>query len=216
MYTLIGLISLSGLLLAVSGQLSNLSPSYSVQGFATRNESGSLARNGPYNVSVDITRKLQYVNENITNTTGFFARNLKMSSVYDNTSILSINGVCNSGPLSPNEIFLLDMNIWELFANGTESPPGTYTFTLDDIRHQVVLVNGIPVSFTIFFDNPVPTVFLVTVNYFNNTPPAFSTFTLPSECSQFTCTACYSSAVSVSISITLILTTLLMYLFTTL
>ena len=210
---LIGLICWSALLLAVSGQFPTLSPSYSLTGTLGRIEDSVATLSGTYTVFVDITRRLQYVNETVTTTGGAVSNNLRLSSERNDATYLSVNGVCDRVAFNPNVIFPLNTNVWDMYEAGTESPSGTYTFTQDGITYQVTMSNDVPVIFTFSFGT---TVIAITVSYFNNTPPAFSTFSLPSECSQFTCSACYSSAVSVSISITLILTTLLMYLFTTL
>ena len=209
---LIGLISLSALLLAVSGQLSNLSPSYSLTGTIVSSSSGVTGSTVTISLSVDITRELQYIEATQT-VDGTTTSGSGISSGNDDATYVITDGVCSEGELAPNQFFPLDSNIWDMFAAGTESPPGTYTITDSGVTTQLTLVNGRPAFITI---TALSIVTVITITNFENTPPAFSTFSLPSECSQFTCSACYSSAVSVSISITLILTTLLMYLFTTL
>ena len=213
MKNLIGLISLSAFLLAVSGQFPTLSPSYSLQGGLSRRNNGALALSGAYSVSVDINRRLQFVDETLTLISGTISNNLRLSSENDSATYLSTNNVCNQIQFNPNDIFPLDTNVWDLYADGTESPTGTYTFTQGIITYVVTIVNGEPASFTFSFSNSI---IAIVVANFNNTTPDFSTFCLPSQCSQFTCNFCYSSAVSVSISIMLLLTTLLVYLFTTL
>ena len=209
---LIGVISLSALLLTVSGQLSALSSSYSLQGRITRRIDGIPILAGPYSVSVDISRQLQFVDESLIPIKGDVSNNLRLSSADDSATYRSVNGVCSETAFNPNIIFPLNTNVWNLYANGTESPTGTYSFTQDDITYQVTIINDIPASFTFCFDT---TIIGIAVSNFNNTTPAFSTFSLPTECSQFTCDACYNSAVSVSISVLLLLTTLLLYLFST-
>ena len=130
------------------------------------------------------------------------------------------DGVCSEGEHQFDSLHLTVASSTTNSAIGSMStalelntPPGTYTITDSGVTTQLTLVNGRPAFITI---TALSIVTVITITNFENTPPAFSTFSLPSECSQFTCSACYSSAVSVSISITLILTTLLMYLFTTL
>ena len=91
---LIGLISLSALLLAVSGQLSTLSLSYSLQGTVPRSENGVSTLTAAYSVSVDINRRLQFVDEIVTPTTGGIVSNkLRLSSESDSTTYLSVNNV---------------------------------------------------------------------------------------------------------------------------
>ena len=203
---LISLISLSALLLAVSGQSPNLSPSYSLQGPIVRKENNVQVLAGDYSVSVDVIRRLQFVNDNVV------SNNLRLSSEADSATYLSVNGVCSVTAFNPNIIFPLNINVWNLYATGTESPNGTYSFTQSGLTYQVTIVNDIPASFTFSYSNIA---IAITVTNFNNTTPDYSTFCLPSECSQFTCDACYNSAISVSISVLLLLTTLLLYLFST-
>ena len=190
-----------------------LSPSYSLQGSLTRSENGVLTSTAAYSVSVDINRRLQFVDETVTTAGGIVSNNLRLSSENDSATYLSTNNVCNQILFNPNVIFPLDTNVWALYSTGTESPLGTYTFTQGSITYLVTIVNGKPALFTFSFSN---TIIAIPVTNFDNSTPAFSTFCLPSECSQLTCNACYSSAVSVSISIMLLLTTLCVYLFTTL
>ena len=211
---LIGLISLSAFLLAVSGQFLTLSPSYSLQGIVVRSENGAPILSAAYSVSVDIYRILRLVEEAVTVTGGrVVSNNLRLTSGNDGEAYNSVNNVCTQSSFDVDIIFPLDTNVWDLYADGTESPTGTYTFTQNDITHSVTIVNGEPAGFTFSFGT---TEIAITVTNFNNTTPDFSTFCLPSQCSQFSCSFCYSSAVSVSISIMLLLTTLLIYLFTTL
>ena len=191
--------------------LSLLSPSYSFQGNLIRTENGVQKFDGPYYLAVDVTRELQFVDETIASTLGITSDNIRISSVNDDTTYYSASGVCTTVAYTPHVVFPLITNVWLSYLNGIESPNGTYTFVSSGITHQVVMVNGKPLSFLITFDT---TELIITVSNFNNTTPDFSTFTLPSECSDFTCTACFSSsAVSVSISTILLLATLLVYLF---
>ena len=211
---LIGLISLSAFLLIVSGQFPSLSPSYSYQGALVRSVDGNQILTATYRISVDIDRRLQFVDESETLTAGgVVSNNLRLSSENDSATYLSVNNVCTETAFDPNIYSPINTNVWDLYAAGTESPVGTYTFSLGGLTCQVTIVNGEPASFTFSFNT---TVIAIAITNFDNMTPALSTFSLPSECSQFSCNACYSSAVSVSISIMLLLTTLLIYLFTTL
>ena len=120
----ISLVSLSALLLAVSGHLSNLSPSYSLQGGQIRTENGVLTLAASYSVSVDINQQLQFVEETVTTTSGIFSENIRLSSENEYATYLSVNGVCSSVAFDPNVIFPLNTNVWDLYAAGTESPAG--------------------------------------------------------------------------------------------
>ena len=138
---------------------------------------------------------------------------IALFSVNDNTVYVSVNGSCDESTFANNRLINpFDTNVWDLYAAGTESPAGTFTYTEGGSTYKLTIVNGVPAVFTRTnsFSETVTTV----TNF--EMPPAFSIFSLPSECSEFTCTACYNSAVSVSISILLLLTTLLLYLFATL
>ena len=183
------LIILSTLLLAVSGQLSNLSPSYSLQGALARTENGELTLTAAYSVAVDITLGLQYVDEVVT-ASGAVSDNMRLSSENDSATYLSVNNVCTETAFNPNVIFPLNTNVWDMYATGTESPAGTYTFTQDGITYQVTLINGIPASFTFSFSS---TVIIVSVSNFNNITPDFSTFSLPRACFRSSCLPCYQT-----------------------
>ena len=207
---LIGLFSLSALLLSVSGQFPDLSPSFSLQGDVVETLNGQVTT-GSTIQAIDINRRLQYIFAELTD--GEISLTyIGLSSGNDNTLYVGGNGVCNVTTIpSANNPF--DTSIWDLYAAGTESPAGTFTYTEGGATLQLTIVNGLPAAFT---DTTSTSVTATTVTNFYNTTPAFSRFSLPTECSQFTCTACYSSALSVSISVLLLLTTLLLYLFATL
>ena len=190
-----------------------LSPSYSLQGSLSISDNGALTLSGVYNVFVDIDRRLQFVDETLTLISGIVENNLRLSSENDSATYLSVNNVCTQTAFDPNVIFPLNTNVWDLYAAGTESPTGTFSFTQEGITYVVTITNGEPAGFTFSFNT---TVVAIAVSNFDKSTPAFSTFSLSSECSLFTCSACYNSAVSVSISIMLLLTTLLVYLFNTL
>ena len=188
--SLIGLISLSALLLAVSGQLSTLSPSYSFQGTVNRTEFGAQTLTGNASVSVDITRRLRLVFENITTTAGDVFNNIKLTSESDSTTYFSSNGDCTESVQDSDAVYPINTNVWDLYAAGTEDPTGTYTFTRNLITYTVAIVNGVPSEFTFVSGN---TVIVTVVANFDNTIPPFSTFSLPSECYKFTCLSCYGT-----------------------
>ena len=204
---LIGLISLSALLLAVSGQFPTLSPSFSYQGNVIA--TGTVSFTGTISQAVDIDRGLAY--ERITQTVigQDPVTTIALLSANDNALYASIDGTCTEIVL-PNDSIPLDRNVWDVYANAVENPTGTFTLTQSGAISQVVIVNGVPARISGTIGTEVE---VITVTNYDNTTPAFSTFSLPSECSQFTCDACYNSAVSVSISVLLLLTTLLLYLF---
>ena len=202
---LIGLFSLSALLLAVSGEFPNLSPSYSFQANVVQTRDGRVISTSSIIVATDITRRLSYLE-----LIGGGSSYIILYSENDSTLYVAVNGVCSVTPI-PSANNPLDTNIWDPYAAGTESPAGTFTYTENSVTRQLTIVNGEPAVFT---DTNSISVSVTNVTNFEM-PPAFSTFSLPSECSQFNCTACYNSAVSVSISVLLLLTTLLLYLFAT-
>ena len=208
-----GFISLSAFLLAVSGQFPTLSPSYSIEGIISITENGAAVSTSIYSGSVDISRGLGFVDETETTASGVVTNIIEISSLYDGAAYFSDNNMCNEITFESNVNFPIDTNVWDSYVNATESPAGTFTITKGDITLQVTIVNGVPDLFTTTTDTSLTT---FAVKNFDNFTPDFSTFYLPSECSQFTCNACYSSAVSVSVSSMLLLTTLLVCLFTTL
>ena len=168
---LISLISLSTLLLAVSGQFPTLSPSYSFQGVLTTSANGVPSTPGDYSLSVDISRGLELVN-GVVASNGGVDTFITLYSENDNAVYFAENSVCNETAFIPNPLFPVNTNVWDLYAAGTESPAGTYTFTQGDVTQQVVIVNGTLVSFMFSFGISE---IAVTVSNFDNTTPDFST-----------------------------------------
>ena len=175
---LIGLISLSALLLAVSGQLYNLSPSYSAQGALTRSEDGVATFTGTFSVSVDINWRLRLVEEAIVSTAGVEYNNIRLTSESDNETYSSVNNVCTQSTVDNDVNYPINTNVWDLYAAGTEDPIGTYIFTQDGITRLVKIVNGELVGFT--FINGT-TIIVTVITNFDNLTPAFSTFLLPND-----------------------------------
>ena len=125
----IGLISLSALLLAVSGQLSTLSPSYSLQGTVARTDNSAPISTGTLSASVDIDRSLRFVEDTITKTGGSVSNNTRLYSENDSATYERINNVCTERAFDTDINFPINTNVWDLFTNGTEAPAGTYTFS---------------------------------------------------------------------------------------
>ena len=208
---LISLISFSAFLLAVSGQFPTLSPSYSFSGTGLRREFIQSVT-FTFDVSIDIDRRLQRLE--LDTTSGVSANFIEISSASDLASYTSVNGMClDTTTYDPTIYYPIDFNVWELYAAGTESPNGTYSFTQSGITHRVVIEDGLPTAFEfeIAFGN---TFIGLTVDNFNDTTPDFSTFCLPSECSRNKCNACYNGVAAVASSVMLVLSSLLVYLMT--
>ena len=188
-----------------------LSPSYTISGSGLRTESGQPSTFFTYEISIDIDRQLQRIEESDT-TSGVITNFIEISSANDQATYTSVDEVCaDSITYNPSLNFPLDTNVWELYAAGTESPVGTYTFTRDNILHRVEIEDGLPTFLGFAFGNVA---IAFNVDSFRNTTPAFSTFCLPSECSANECIACYSGAAGVASSVLLILSALLVYLMT--
>ena len=190
-------------------RFTNLSPSYSYQGTVT--VTGTTSFTGPVSQAVDINRGLGYLRTTTTVTGQDPITTVGLYSANDNALYTSVDGTCTQTVL-PSGGIPVDRNVWDMYANGTENPAGTFTYTQNGITNQVTIVNGEPATISATTSTLVS---VITISNFDNTTPDFSTFSLPSECSQFTCDTCYNSAVSVSISVLLLLTTLLLYLFST-
>ena len=185
---LIGLFSLSALLLAVSGQFPNLSPSFSFQGNFVQTANGQVTT-GTIIRAIDITRRLAYSESAGTLSDGSSQTFISLYSENDNTVHFVVDGVCNETPFaSVNNPF--NTSTWDLYAAGTESPAGTFTYIQGIATEQLTIVNGVP---AVFNSTGSFSVYVITVTNFYNTTPAFSIFSLPNECSLFNCTACYSS-----------------------
>ncbi|KAI6660340.1 hypothetical protein LOD99_13928 [Oopsacas minuta] len=204
----------STLLLNVSAQFPALSPSYSLSGRGFRSESSSSPGTVfSYDVSVDIDRQLLLYEEASTTTlVTFTSVTFQLSSGNDETTYISVNGECDITTTSiPSISFPIDTNVWFMYANGSESPAGTYGFSQDRVFHEVVIEDGYPVEFSFSFGNSFVT---LTVENFSDQKPDFSTFCLPSECSEYQCDACHSGAATVTSSVLLLLSALLVYLMT--
>ena len=137
--------------------------------------------------AIDTSRRLVYF-EGTTVTGGMPQTSIELYSENDAATYISENGVCNETTDSDFSTLLYTDN-WDRYAAGTESPVGTFTSTSQSgVTRQLTIVNGVPAVFTTTTSTAV-TVIMVT-NF--EMPPPFSTFSLPTECSNFTCTACYS------------------------
>ena len=187
-----------------------LSPSFSFQGTAVSTQTiGTTVTTTTftrYNLTIDATRELLYAN--IEGMSGEVTRSIyALASVNDNTGYEVLNGVCSKSTytVNPSDPMGLQVNFWSVFDNAVENPPGTYIVTVAPVVLTLVTISGLPVSYIISSPGTTTSLFALTItNYINTTPP-FSTFTLPAACSQFTCTACYSSAVNLGSSFILML-----------
>ena len=146
---------------------------------------------------------------------GFSSERVVLSSVSDNATYETVeqlfSGSCVMTSLNPNPYFPIDMNVWELFATAVESPAGTFTYTEGITSYAIVIENGLPVTYTISV-SLIGIETIITVDSFSNQAPAHSEFSLPSECTEYECEACYSGAAAVASSVLLILSALLVYL----
>ena len=184
-----------------------LSPSFSFEGTAVFTAtSGTTVTTGTftrYNLAIDDTRGLLYANiEGMI--AGVTSAINAVASVNDNSAYQVLNGVCNESTyvVNPSDPMSLQVNFWSAFDNVAANPPGTYVVTVSQVVLTLITENGLPVSYTI---SSTGFSFVLTItNYINSTPP-FSTFALPAACSQFTCNACYSSAVNLGSSFILML-----------
>ncbi|KAI6661509.1 hypothetical protein LOD99_13382 [Oopsacas minuta] len=93
-----------------------------------------------------------------------------------------------SSTINANEYLHQTNDYSRTFTLGSDGLPSKYIFNY--------IANGLIID--------------VTISTFTNSTPPLNTFQLPSECSQFTCTACYNSAVTVVTSTYLILTVVAM------
>ena len=184
-----------------------LSPSFSFDGTAvltqTTGATMTITTFTRYNLAIDATRGLLYAN--IEGMSGGVTNTINaVGSVNDNSAYQVLNGVCTKSTytVNPSDPMGLQVNFWSAFDNVAANPPGTYVVTVSQVVLTLVTVNGLPVTLT---SSSTGTSFELTItNYIDSTPP-FSTFALPAACSQFTCNACYSSAVNLGSSFILML-----------
>ena len=187
------ILCLASLLVAVSGQFPNLSPSFSFEGSLVRTfTSGTILDSFPrYNLAVDISRQLQKVDQledsdnTITISSGSDDANYRSESPF----LSGRSRTCSRRFLRPSDYFPIDSNVWEDFADSVESPPGTFTHSTFFDTLTVVIENGVPVSYTI----DSGTITTITFTSYSDEVPAHSVFSLPSECSSLDCNACYDS-----------------------
>ena len=187
-----------------------LSPSFSFDGTAVLIEtSGTTVTTTTYigyKLAVDATRELLYAKlDGISG--GVSSSRSELISANDNSAYVVINGVCaeSTYTANPSDPTSFRVNFWSVFDNVAANPAGTYVVTLSQIVLTLVTENGVPVTYSIISTGtPTFSLVLTMTNYINTTPP-FSTFALPAACSQFTCTACYSSAVNLGSSFILML-----------
>ena len=184
-----------------------LSPSFSFQGTAvltqTTGATVTTTTFTRYNLAIDATRELLYANIEAMSggaTNSIYA----LGSVNDNSAYAVLNGVCSESTytVNPSDPMGLRVDFWSAFDNVAANLPGTYVVTRAPFVLTLFTLNGLPVTLT---SSSTGTLFTLTItNYIDSTPP-FSTFTLPAACSQFNCTACYSSAVNLGSSFILML-----------
>ena len=189
-----------------------LSPSFSFQGTAVSTATaGSIMATTTYtryDVAIDATRGLLASTQVATLESGGssipFTR-FTIESVNDSMQYVVLNGVCNSFTytVNPTNPMSYSPNFWSKFDNAVENPPGTYTVTFPPFVQTLVTENGLPTSYSYVITGA--TSFEVTSTRFTNSTPPFSAFALPAACSQFNCTACYSSAVNLGSSFILML-----------
>ena len=160
-----------------------------------------------YDTAIDIPRGLAYfIQKGMSGsaTGSLYA----LASANDNTSYQALNGTCSESTFNSNLSDPMSFlgNYWREFDNAVENPPGTFTITGSQSITTLVTVNGLPTSITSGLStSSFTSLFVLTITSFTNSTPPFSTFALPAACSQFTCNACYSSAVNLGSSFIIML-----------
>ena len=168
-----------------------------------------------YNVAVDSTRML-VINDKVFSDGEF---SFVLESEVDNITFTNLNGKCETVPFRVDTYnsFSSPTHVWDIFNTAIEEPDGTFTVENNGITHEIVLEDGLPVSFVFIAEVGLDSLELrISITNFGNSPPPLSVFSLPEVCSNYTCSACYSSAAADVVStLMLILSAILMLFFST-
>ena len=168
-----------------------------------------------YNVAVDSTRML-VINDKVFSDGEF---SFVLESEDDNITFTNLNGKCETVPFRVDTYnsFSSPTHVWDIFNTAIEEPDGTFTVENNGITHEIVLEDGLPVSFVFIAEVGLDSLELrISITNFGNSPPPLSVFSLPEVCSNYTCSACYSSAAADVVStLMLILSAILMLFFST-
>ena len=117
---------------------------------------------------------------------------LVTTSDKENKTLLVRNNDCE---LLGNDLSILDVPLNQY----TESPPGTYSYTLGAKTNIFVFINSTLIEFTEVDTGAIP--FTLTLNIYSFTPgtPQFCVFQEFPECvaKGFRCDLCYNSAISI-------------------
>ena len=203
--TVSALLCILAIITGTNAQGPQLSPSFLLKGTAVGTQTiGTTVTTTTYtrfDYAIDTTRELLYANFEAMS--GVVTSN-GVASVNDGSIYQVTNGVCTKRTytVNPSSPMSFQFDFWGAFDNAVENPPGTYVVTVSQVVYTLVTVNGLPVTYT--SSSTGSSLVLAITDYINSTPP-FSTFTLPAACSQFTCNACYSSAVNLGSSFILML-----------
>ena len=209
--TVCALLCILVIITGTNAQRPYLSSSYSYQGTAvlTATEGTTVTTTAytRFDVAADISRRLGYTNF-VGMSEGATYSIYQFFSGNDNTSYVVLNGICTERAFISNasDPMISQADSWSQYDNAVENPPGTFTITGSQSVTKLVTTNGLPTSITgSTTTSSLTTLLVITINSFTNSTPPFSTFALPAACSQFTCTACYSSAVNLGSSFILML-----------
>ena len=209
--TVSALLCILAIITGTNAQRPYLSTSFSFQGTVlvtpTFGSTVSTTTFTRFDVDIDTTRELYNANqEGITD--GVPGSVYSLVSVNDNSAYQVLNSTCTESTLisNPSDPMNFLYNYWSQFDNAVENPPGTFTANYSQIVLTLVTVNGLPTSvISVYTSSSSAYLFVLTITSYTNSTPPFSTFTLPATCCQFTCTACYSSAVNLGSSFILML-----------
>ena len=205
---ILSLILMYILFATTSARVLKLSKSFSFEGSLVVDAANVTVTFPRYNLAHDAVRKLQHL-DLIEITPEGRVDKISVNSGYENKTYIASEDKCEEKALQMG-FFTFDTNTWEIFEYAKESPDGVYTVDDKSYTSQLATKNGLPTSFTTtiqFGSESIETRFVFTT-YRNETPP-FHVFSLPEECSQYTCGYCYNSAAGVAGSFFLLLSVII-------
>ncbi|KAI6647913.1 hypothetical protein LOD99_8374 [Oopsacas minuta] len=173
----------------------------------------------PYNVAHDNERKLQTLETTVTilddTVMGFTLASGFDNQTYVFNSSRKSSDECTTKPLAPVS-FALNPDPWDIFLKANEDPEGTFTVIISEVTYILVVEDGLPKTCNVTIGTGADQIDMpISYIRYDNRPPPFYMFSLPEACRRYTCNACYSSAVSITSSLLLLVSALVMFLLST-
>ena len=207
---ILSLILMYILFATTSARVLKLSKSFSFEGSLVVDAANVTVTFPRYNLTHDAVRKLQHL-DLIEITPEGRVDKISINNGYENKTHIVSEGKCEEKVLQLQKDFsTFDTNTWTLFEKAEELRDGVYSVHDASYKLQLTTKNGLPTSYitTILLGTDIINTRFFFTTYRNETPP-FYVFSLPDECSQYTCGYCYNSAAGVAGSFFLLLSVII-------